>query len=138
MSVLAYDPYVTKLAEGELVDLDTLLAKSDYISLHLPHTDETHHMISTAEFGKMKDSVRIVNCARGGIIDEEALYTAITEGKVAGAAMDVFAEEPLQDYKLFSLEQVIGSPHIGAATEEALSRVGAEVAEKVIEFCKNC
>ncbi len=134
MDILVYDPYVTRLSEGALVSLDELLAQSDYITFHLPHTDETHNLISKAEFEKMKQGVYIVNCARGGIVDEEALYNAIQNGKVAGAALDVFAQEPLADYKLFSLDQVIGSPHIGASTEEALARVGAEVAYKLIEY----
>ena len=137
MTVLAYDPYV-KEAEGiKLVSLDELLAQSDYISLHLPKTNESANMISTSQFGKMKKGVRIVNCARGGIIDENALYEALTNGRVAGAALDVFAEEPPTDWKLLKLDNVIGSPHIGAATKEAQARVGAEVAEKLIAFSKN-
>ncbi len=136
MTVLAYDPNV-KAAEGvKLVGLDELLAKSDYISLHLPKTKESANMIGKAQFDKMKAGVRIVNCARGGIIDEGALYEALTGGKVAGAALDVYAEEPPTDWKLLKLENVIGSPHIGAATHEAQGRVGAEVAEKLIEFAK--
>ncbi|RPI81678.1 MAG: hydroxyacid dehydrogenase, partial [Chloroflexi bacterium] len=110
MKVLAYDPYVSKFYEGEMVEFDELLSRSDYISLHLPHTEATHHMVSVEQFRKMKTGVRIINCSRGGIVDEEALYDAIVSGKVAGAALDVFAEEPLTDYKLFQLEQVIGSP----------------------------
>jgi D-3-phosphoglycerate dehydrogenase len=137
MAVLAYDPYV-KAAEGvSMVKLDDLLAKSDYISLHLPKTKESAGMIGAAEFAKMKTGVRIVNCARGGIIDEQALYDALLSGKVAGAALDVYAEEPPTDWKLLKLPNVIGSPHIGAATKEAQGRVGAEVAEKLIEFAKN-
>lgn len=137
MTVLAYDPYV-KEAEGiKLVSLDELLAQSDYISLHLPKTKESANMISTNQFGKMRKGVRIVNCARGGIIDEFALYEALTNGRVAGAALDVFAEEPPTDWKLLKLDNVIGSPHIGAATKEAQARVGAEVAEKLIAFSKN-
>ncbi len=137
MTVVAYDPYV-KAAEGvKLVKLDELLAQSDYISLHLPKTKESENMLAKAQFEKMKTGVRIVNCARGGIIDENALYEALTGGKVAGAALDVFAEEPPTDWKLFKLDNVIGSPHIGAATHEAQGRVGAEVAEKLIEFAKS-
>lgn len=136
MSVVAYDPYV-KEAEGiELVGLDDLLVQADYISLHLPKTRESANMISTAQFAKMKNGVRIINCARGGIIDENALYDALVSEKVAGAALDVFAEEPPTDWKLLKLENVIASPHIGAATREAQARVGAEVAEKLIQFSK--
>jgi D-3-phosphoglycerate dehydrogenase len=134
MQVLVYDPYLKQVAVGKLVSLDEVLASADYITFHLPHTDETHNMIGAAQFAKMKTGVRIVNCARGGIVDEQALYDVIVSGKVAGAALDVFAQEPLVGSKLFTLEQVIGSPHIGASTEEALSRVGAEVADKLIEF----
>ena len=137
MTVIAYDPYV-KEAEGvRLVQLDELLAKSDYISLHLPKTRESANMIGKTQFEKMKAGVRLVNCARGGIVDEAALYEALVSGKVAGAALDVFAEEPPTDYRLLKLDNVIGSPHIGAATKEAQGRVGAEVAEKLIEFAKN-
>ncbi len=134
MRTLVYDPYISNLDEGQEATLDDLLAVSDYITFHLPHTSETHNMIGTAQFAKMKDGVCIVNCARGGIVDEQALYGSLMSGKVAGAALDVFAQEPLVNSKLFGLEQVIGSPHIGASTEEALSRVGAEVADKLIEF----
>ena len=136
MTVIAYDPYVKEVPGIKLVSLDELLAVSDYISLHLPKTKESANMISTAQFTKMKNGVRIINCARGGIIDEKALYEALTSGKVAGAALDVFAEEPPTDWKLAKLENVIASPHIGAATREAQARVGAEVATKLIEFAR--
>jgi len=136
MTVLAYDPYVKEIAGIKLVGLDELLAQADYISLHLPKTKESANMISAAQFSKMKNGVRIINCARGGIIDEAALYDALTSGKVAGAALDVFAEEPPTDWKLLKLDNVIGSPHIGAATKEAQARIGAEVAEKLIAFAK--
>jgi len=136
MTVIAYDPYV-KEAEGvKLVSLDEVLARADYISLHLPKTKESADLLGEAQFGKMKTGVRIVNCARGGIINEAALYEALTNGKVAGAALDVYAEEPPTDWKLTKLDNVICSPHIGAATMEAQGRVGAEVAEKLIEFAK--
>jgi len=136
MTVIAYDPYVEEVPGVEMVALDELLAKSDYISLHLPKTKESANLLSTAQFAQMKDGVRIVNCARGGVVDEEALYEALANGKVAGAAVDVFAEEPPTNWKLLKLDNVIGSPHIGAATKEAQGRVGAEVAEKLIEFAK--
>ena len=136
MTVVAYDPYVKEIPGIQLVSLDELLAKSDYISLHLPKTKESANMIGAEQFAKMKNGVRIINCARGGIIYENALYDALTSGKVAGAALDVFAEEPPTDWKLLKLDNVIGSPHIGAATKEAQARVGAEVAAKLIEFAK--
>ena len=137
MSVVAYDPYVKELTGAKLVSLDELLAQADYISLHLPKTKESAGMIGAAQFAKMKTGVRIVNCARGGIIDEAALYDALTSGKVAGAAVDVYPEEPPSDWKLPKHENVIASPHIGAATKEGQGRVGAEVAKIVIEFARN-
>jgi len=136
MTVLAYDPYVKTMDGVKLVALDKLFAQADYISLHLPKTKESANMIGAEQFGKMKNGVRIINCARGGIIDENALYDALTSGKVAGAALDVFAAEPPSEWKLVQLENVIASPHIGAATKEAQARVGAEVAAKLIEFSK--
>jgi len=137
MTVIAYDPYVKEVEGIKLLGLDELLAQADYISLHLPKTNESANMISTEQFAKMKNGVRIINCARGGIIDEDALYDALVSGKVSGAALDVFNEEPPIDWKLAKLENVIASPHIGAATKEAQARVGAEVAEKIIAFAKN-
>ncbi len=137
MTVMAYDPYVKALDGITLVTtLDELLEKADYISLHLPKTKESAGMLGAAQFARMKKGVRIVNCARGGIIDEGALYEALTSGKVAGAALDVFAEEPPTDWKLLKLPNVIGSPHIGAATKEAQGRVGVEVADILIKFAK--
>lgn len=138
MTVVAYDPYVNEVPDGiKLVSLDELLAQADYISLHLPKTKESTNMIGAEQFAKMKNGVRIVNCARGGIVNEDALYEALTNGKVAGVALDVFNEEPPTDWKLAKLDNVIASPHIGAATKEAQARVGAEVAEKLIAFSKN-
>jgi D-3-phosphoglycerate dehydrogenase len=134
MTIFAYDPYVNKLDGVRLVTLEELLAQSDFISLHLPLNKETRNMIGPEQFAKMKIGMRIVNCSRGGIIDEEALLQALTSGKVAAAALDVFAEEPPTNWQLLKHENVIGSPHIGAATREAQGRVGAEVAQKLIEF----
>jgi D-3-phosphoglycerate dehydrogenase len=136
MTVVAYDPYVKEIAGIKLVTLDELLAQADYISLHLPKTKESTNMIGAEQFAKMKKGARIINCARGGIIEENALYEALTNGTVAGAALDVTAEEPPTDWRLFKLDNVIGSPHIGAATKEAQARVGAEVADKLIAFAK--
>ena len=136
MNVIAYDPYVTELPGISLMDLDNLVKEADYISLHVPHTEETHNILNTDTFQKMKDGVRIINCGRGGTIDEKALTQAIQDGKVAGVALDVYAEEPLSDSQLYSLDQVIGSPHIGAGTSEAKERVGQEAAQNVIEALK--
>jgi len=137
MKVIAYDLYVKEADGIQMVTLDELLAQADYISLHLPKNKESANMIGAEQFAKMKNGVRIVNCARGGIINEDALYEALTSGKVAGAALDVFVEEPPTDWKLLKLDNVIGAPHIGAATKEAQARVGAEVAQKLIEFARN-
>jgi D-3-phosphoglycerate dehydrogenase len=134
MDILVYDPYAAAPEHLAKVSLDELLAQADYITFHMPLTDETRHMIDARAFEKMKAGVRIINCARGGIVDEDALYDALVSGKVAGAALDVYAQEPCEGHKLFALEQVIGSPHIGAATHEAQTRIGAEVADKLIEF----
>ncbi|MCK9604775.1 MAG: phosphoglycerate dehydrogenase [Candidatus Omnitrophica bacterium] len=136
MKVLAYDPFLSReVAEElgvEMAELKELLAKSDYITVHTPLTEETKHMISTEEFALMKKGVRVVNCARGGIIDEAALVEAIKEGRVAAAALDVFEKEPLSaDSELLKLDNVIITPHLGASTEEAQVNVAIEVAEIV-------
>ncbi len=136
MKVVACDPCVNEAQGIKLASLDEVLSTADYISLHLPKTKESTNLIDKAKFEKMKTGVRIINCARGGIVNEDALYEALTSGKVAGAALDVYAEEPPTDWKLLKLDNVIGTPHIGAATHEAQGRVGAEVAEKLIEFAK--
>lgn len=135
MSVLAYDPYITEARKGiELTTLDEILPRADYISLHVPHTPETHYIIGAEAFAKMKDGARIVNCGRGGTLDEAALYDAIVSGKVAGAALDVYEDEKEERGKRFiALPQVIGSPHVGAGTAEAKARVGEEVAQIAIE-----
>lgn len=136
MNVFAYDPFLSReVAQAlgvEIVELKELLEQSDYITVHTPLTDETKHMISTEEFPIMKNGVRIINCARGGIIDEAALIKAVKEGKVAGAAIDVFEQEPLPaDNELLKLDNVITTPHLGASTEEAQVNVAIEVAEIV-------
>jgi D-3-phosphoglycerate dehydrogenase len=133
MTVLGYD--VVQVAPKpylKMVSLDELYAQADYISLHLPLTDSTRHLINADTIARMKQGVRIVNCARGGVVDENALHDAIVAGKVAGAALDVFEVEPLADNRLFTLPQVIGSPHIGASTHEATARIGDEVADILI------
>jgi D-3-phosphoglycerate dehydrogenase len=136
MTVLAYDPYVKEAEDVKLVSLDEVLAQADYISLHLPKTKESANMVDKAQFEKMKTGVRLINCARGGIVNEAALYEALTNGKVAGAAVDVYAEEPPTDWKLAKLDNVVCSPHIGAQTKEAQGRVAAEVADILIAFAK--
>lgn len=135
MEVLFYRRTPTEVPEARQVSLDELLARSDYVSLHLPHTPETHYVIGAEAFEKMKDGVRIVNCGRGGTLDEAALYDAIVGGKVAGAALDVFEDEKEErGRRLLELDQVIGSPHVGAGTAEARARVGEEVARIAVEF----
>jgi D-3-phosphoglycerate dehydrogenase len=136
MDVVFYRRTECDLDPAQQVSLDELIRTSDYISLHVPHTEETHNILDAAAFAAIKDGVFIVNCGRGGTLDEDALYEAIQSGKVAGAALDVYAEEPSKGHKLYTLEQVIGSPHVGASTSEAQARVGAEVADLMIEFYK--
>ncbi|MFH0826406.1 MAG: phosphoglycerate dehydrogenase [Candidatus Omnitrophota bacterium] len=138
MKVLAFDPFLSReVAQGigvELVELKEALEKCDYITVHTPLTEETKHMISAKEFAMMKKGVRVVNCARGGIIDELALVEAIKEGKVAGAALDVFEKEPLAaDSPLLQVDNIILTPHLGASTEEAQVNVAVEVAQIVAD-----
>ncbi len=137
MHVLAFDPFVTpeRATEmgAELVGLDELLANSDYLSIHVPKTPETQGLFNRQTFAKCKRGIRIINAARGGIIDEAALAEAIREGQVAGAALDVFAQEPLQaDSPLRDLgDRIILTPHLGASTEEAQVKVAVDVAEQI-------
>jgi D-3-phosphoglycerate dehydrogenase len=132
MNIIAYDPYV-KSDKYENVDFDALIRRSDFITLHLPLTPETKHMISIGQFTMMKDGVVILNVARGGTIDENALYEAMTSGKVKMAALDVFEVEPPVGNKLLTLPNLICTPHIGAQTAEGQLRAGIHVAERVIE-----
>ncbi|MCM8792540.1 MAG: phosphoglycerate dehydrogenase [Candidatus Omnitrophica bacterium] len=139
MKVIAYDPFLSKeVAERmgvEIVEFKELLMYADYITIHTPLTDETYHMISTEEFNMMKKGVRIINCARGGIIDEEALVKAIKEERVLGAALDVFEQEPpSKENELLNLENVIATCHLGASTEEAQINVAVEIAECVRDY----
>ncbi|TFJ91386.1 phosphoglycerate dehydrogenase [Lentibacillus salicampi] len=135
MNVIAYDPFLTEeKAEKmgiEYGELEDVLNKADYITVHTPLMKETRHMISVDAFRQMKDGVHIINCARGGIIDEEALYDALVSGKVAGAAIDVLEEEPFQDHKLLELSQVVATPHLGASTVEAQENVAIDVCHDV-------
>ncbi len=137
MRLLAHDPYISAgRAESlgvELTGLEELLRQADFITLHLPLVAATRHLIGEKEFALMKEGVRIINCARGGLIDEEALYRALVSGKVAGAALDVFEEEAPEKNKLFSLENVIVTPHLGASTREAQENVALQAAEQVLK-----
>ena len=142
MRIVATDPYVTsKIALDlgvELVGLPALYAASDYITLHVAATPETQGMLSHDAFQRMKDGVRIVNCARGELVDEKALAEALASGKVADASVDVFATEPVPpSYPLFASESVLATPHIGGSTEEAQEIVGVRIAEQVVEYLRN-
>lgn len=136
MSVRAYDPYVKTSDFAEVTDFDTLIKESDYISLHIPRTKETEHILNKDAFAKMKDNVVIINCARGGVVDEGALYEAVNGGKVRIACIDVYEKEPAKENKLFELDQVIATPHIGAQTKEGQTRAGTQVAELVRDALK--
>ncbi len=136
MKIIAYDKYI-KDSGYKMVDLDTIYKESDIITIHTPLTDETKHLINSETIAKMKDGVIIINAARGGIIDEDALYDALNSGKVKAAALDVFETEPPKGSKLLELENFICTPHIGAQTAEGQLRAGVEVAEKVIEALKS-
>ena len=135
MNIIAFDPYLqpAKAAQlgVELVELDELLKRSDFITIHLPKTKETANLIGVEALKKVKKEVRIINAARGGVLDESALYDAIVEGRVAGAGLDVYVTEPCTDSPLFQLDQVVATPHLGASTDEAQERAGIAVAVSV-------
>ena len=141
MDAMAYDPYlpeeVAKQMGVKLTDLDTVLKNADFITIHVPLTPETKHLISTEQFEIMKDSAFITNCARGGIIDEDALYDALTNNKIGGAALDVYEEEPpAEDSKLFELDNIVLTPHIAASTKEAQRDAAIIVADEIIDLFK--
>lgn len=133
--LIAFDPYVQPARAAQLgvrmVSLDELLAESDFITVHLPKTPETIGLIGDAELHKVKPTVHIVNAARGGIVDEKALFDALVDGRVAGAGLDVYAKEPCTDSPLFGLETVVATPHLGASTDEAQEKAGIAVARSV-------
>ncbi len=138
MRVIAFDPFLgserAKDLGVEKVELEQLLARADLISLHTPLTDQTRNILSAEAIAQTKKGVRIVNCARGGLLDETALYDAIRDGHVAGAALDVYATEPARDNPLFELDQVVVTPHLGAATSEAQEKVALQVAEQMGDY----
>jgi len=137
MRILTSDPFLSperaQELKVELVELKELLTRSDHISVHVPLTDDTYHLIGKKEFALMKDGVRILNCARGGILDEKALHKAIKAGKVAGAALDVFEKEPPADSSLVKLDKVVATPHLGASTKEAQVNVAVDICRQVTD-----
>ncbi len=138
MKVIAFDPFLSPeraIAIGvEKVELDDIFKRSDFITLHTPLTDKTRHIVDAAALAKCKKGVRIINCARGGLVVEDALYDALVSGKVAGAALDVFETEPASSHKLFGLENVVATPHLGASTGEAQENVALQVAEQMADY----
>ena len=142
MNVIVYDPYISEeMADRmgvRLVTLDELFAKSDFITIHVPLTQDTRNLINRDSIAKMKRGVRIINCARGGIVNEQDLYEAIKEGHVAGAALDVFEKEPPpKDLPLLGLEGVVVTPHLGASTKEAQAKVAKAIAEQMVDYLLN-
>ena len=141
MDAMAYDPYlpeeVAKQMGVELTDLDSVLKNADFITIHVPLTPETKHSISFDQFEIMKDSAYIVNCSRGGVIDEDALYDALVNDKIGGAALDVYEEEPPEaNCKLFELDNIVLTPHIAASTKEAQRDAAIIVADEIIDLAK--
>lgn len=138
MKVLAFDPYLSEERAARLgverVELEVLLTRSDFITLHTPLIEQTRNIINADSIAKMKKGVRIINCARGGLVDEAALKAAIESGQVKGAALDVFAEEPAKSNPLFGMEQIVCTPHLGASTTEAQENVALQVAEQMSDF----
>ena len=138
VKLLAYDPYVASAPAGfndvHLVPLDELLEQADFITIHIPKTPETTGLIGVDALRKVKPTVRIINAARGGVLDEDALYDALVQGRVAGAGLDVYASEPCTDSPLFALDQVVATPHLGASTDEAQEKAGIAVAQSVVAY----
>ncbi|MCO4847020.1 MAG: phosphoglycerate dehydrogenase [Yoonia sp.] len=138
MKVMAYDPYLGEEKAEKMgvkkVELEELLANADFITLHVPYTDQTANILSAENITKLKKGVRIINCARGGLVDEQALADALKSGHVAGAAFDVFAVEPAINSPLFNLPNVVVTPHLGAATTEAQENVALQVAEQMSDY----
>ncbi|MEE8168424.1 MAG: phosphoglycerate dehydrogenase [Candidatus Hydrothermarchaeales archaeon] len=141
MKIHAYDPYISdksaKELGVELVEFDELLASSDFVTIHVPLTEQTKKFIGKKEFSKMKEGAVLLNCARGGIVDEDALYKALSSGKLGGAAVDVFEKEPATDSPLLELDNVIVTPHLGASTAEAQKYASTIVCEEVMKVLKN-
>jgi len=138
MNVIAYDPFILQEKVHDMgieqVSLDELFTRSHYITLHIPFSEETKNIIDGKALKKMNDGAMIINCARGGIIDEKALYEAIKDGKIAGVALDVFEKEPPDNNPLFDLEEVICTPHLGASTDEAQENVAVAITEQLANY----
>lgn len=137
MEILVYSPHCTeekaKSMGAKLVNLEDLLKKSDFVSLHIPHTKDSHYLLNYEKLALMKNSAYLINCSRGGVVDENALYKILTEKKIAGAGIDVFETEPPKDNKLLSLDNATLSPHLGANTKEAQIRAGTDCATEIIK-----
>jgi len=138
MRVIAYDPFVAPdvfAAYGaEMVDLETLVKQADYLTLHCPLLEKTKNIIGREQLAMMKKSARLINCARGGLVDESALYDALKEGRIAGAALDVYEQEPPKDSPLLTLDNVVFTPHLGASTKEAQVAVSVEIARQAVKY----
>src|SRR5690606_12726245 len=138
MRVIAYDPFLSPERAVEIgvekVELDQLLQRADFITLHTPLTERTRNIINAEALAKMKPTARIINCARGGLIDEAALVEALKAGRIAGAALDVFEVEPARESPLFELDNVICTPHLGASTSEAQEKVALQIAEQMSDY----
>ncbi|MCK5669514.1 MAG: phosphoglycerate dehydrogenase, partial [Gammaproteobacteria bacterium] len=138
LKVQAYDPYLTEERANALgvkkVDLEELLTTSDIVSLHVPKTPETENIISASAINKMKKGALLINCARGGLVDELALRVALESGHLKGAALDVYLQEPAKENPLFGLENVICTPHLGASTTEAQEKVAIQIAEQISDY----
>jgi D-3-phosphoglycerate dehydrogenase len=137
MQVLAYDPYVDReqaqAMKSSITSFDEVISSADFLSLHAALTEETYHLIGKAELDQMKPSAFLINTARGGLVDEAALYSTLVEGKIAGAALDVFAVEPPAGNPLLELKNVVVTPHVGAHTQEAIERMGMLAARNVVQ-----
>ena len=136
MKFVAYDPYVSTAPSGgpeiKMVSLDDLLEGSDFVTIHIPKTAETAGLIDSTALAKMKSTAFVINAARGGVLDEDALFDALKSETIAGAGLDVYATEPCTDSPLFALDNVVATPHLGASTEEAQEKAGVAVAESVV------
>jgi len=137
MKILVYSPHCTeekaKKMGAAMVDLNTLLKKSDFVSLHIPHTKDSHYLLNYKKLSLMKNSAYLINCSRGGVVEESALFKILSEGKIAGAGIDVFETEPPKENKFLTLENVILTPHLGANTKEAQIRAGTVCAGEIIK-----